>query len=69
LKTEILNGGGNEMTTVNFLGRAEAASATLSTAKISGFTPDGSKDKDTQLRFKLFVGLGGGFVQTMDEPA
>jgi hypothetical protein len=58
------------MTTVNFMSSAAAvAAATLTTAKISGFTPDGGNDKDddTQLKFKLFVDLGGGFVQTVAE--
>ncbi len=47
----------------------EPSSPSLSSAKISGFTPDGGNDKDddTQIRFKLFADIGGGFVQTVGD--
>jgi hypothetical protein len=46
-----------------------AAAATLTSASISGITPDGGDDKDanSKLKFTLFVDFGGGFTQTVAE--
>jgi hypothetical protein len=54
-------------TTIHIFADRATSVPTLSSAKISGFTPDGGNDKDndTQISFTLFVDYGGGFTQTV----